>query len=234
MFVSWLSPLEPDAFRSLHLGKAPYARPGAAAGALPLLRWQTFDSVLACEGVDVLTVARGELVDVPAPRSLADVRALMARGVSVVVRASERHDAPLAELARSFGDVLAGEVHIQLYATPAGTNSYGWHYDFEEVFIAQTAGVKDYYLRDNTVARQTALGERLDFTVFRQETSPVFSSRLEPGDWLYIPARWWHLVKGVEDSLSISVGVMPPEAFRSAKRIPRGWQGRAVLSSGDG
>jgi 50S ribosomal protein L16 3-hydroxylase len=173
-----------------------------------------------------MTVAGGVMVDVPCPRSLDGLRALMRRGVSVVVRAGERHDPGLAGLAAAFGEALpGGEVHIQLYATPGGTNAYGWHYDFEDVFIAQTAGAKDYYFRDNTVARDTVLGDDLDFTRFRLERSPIYSSRLLAGDWLYIPARWWHLVKGLEDSLSISIGVMPAEAFRQARRIPPGWTG---------
>ncbi len=33
--------------------------------------------------------------------------------------------------------------------------------------------------------------------------------RLCAGDWLYLPGRWWHVAKCVEDSLSISVGVLP-------------------------
>ncbi len=226
MFADWLSPLDLSGFRTQHLGRQPWARPGAAASALPLLRWETFDSVLAPPAApDVMTVAEGALVQVPQPRSSADVRALMRRGVSVVVRASEQHDSALATLAGSFSGALPGEVHIQLYATPTGRRSYGWHYDFEDVFIAQTAGAKDYYFRENTVARDTRLGEDLDFTVFTRETSPLFTARLLPGDWLYIPARWWHLVKCVEDSLSISVGVMPPEAFQTARRIPAGWRG---------
>ncbi len=60
---------------------------------------------------------------------------------------------------------------MQLYATPGGTYSFGWHYDFEDVFIAQTLGIKDYYLRDNTLARHTLIGETLDFGCIRQEKS---------------------------------------------------------------
>jgi 50S ribosomal protein L16 3-hydroxylase len=226
MLAEWLAPLDLGSFLDSHLQKQPYARPGAAASAVPLLRWETFDVVLRSElPLDVLTVARGRMVDVAQPRSLEELRALMKAGVSVVVRGSERHDPALAALAASFGRVLPGEVHIQLYATPAGSNSYGWHYDFEDVFIAQTSGVKDYYFRDNTVARHTVLGEDLDFGLFRGEKSSIYGSRLVAGDWLYIPARWWHLVKCAEDSLSISIGVMPPEAFRNAARIPPGWSG---------
>lgn len=227
MLREWLSPLELPAFLEGHLQRRPLAGAGTAGGAVPLLTWDTFAAVLRSpRPLDLLIVARGQLVEAPRPRSLDDLRALMRAGVSVVVRASEAHDPALAALAASFaGDLPGGEVHIQLYATPGGTNSYGWHFDFEDVFIAQTAGAKDYYFRDNTVARDRVLGELLDFTVVRRETSPLYSSRLLAGDWLYLPARWWHLVKCLEDSLSISIGVMPPEAFRRAVRIPAGWSG---------
>jgi 50S ribosomal protein L16 3-hydroxylase len=223
--VEWLAPLELSTFLATHLDRQPYARPGAAVGAIPLLHWATIDRVLAAADPDVLTVSGGQLVEVRRPRSSAEVQALMQRGVSVVVRGSERHDPALAALAGSFAAALPGEVHIQLYATPGGTHSYGWHYDFEDVFIAQVTGAKDYYFRDNTVARHTVLGEPLDFTVVRQERSPIYSAQLLAGDWLYIPARWWHFVEAREDALSISVGVMPPAAFRSARRVPAGWSG---------
>jgi 50S ribosomal protein L16 3-hydroxylase len=224
----WLAPFEVSEFLTQHLDKQPYARAGAAAAAAPLLVWETFDRVLASRHpLDVLTVASGRLVQAPRPRSLGEVRALLRQGVSVVVRGSEQHDGGLAGLAAGFERSLPGEVHVQLYATPAGSHSYGWHYDFEDVFIAQTAGIKDYFFRDNTVARATALGQPLDFEVFRQETAPLLSARLEPGDWLYLPSRWWHLVLCREDSLSISVGVMPPEELRKAVRVPAGWAGTA-------
>jgi 50S ribosomal protein L16 3-hydroxylase len=226
--AAWLAPDDCASFIANHLGRTPYAAAGQARDALPLFDWQTVDRVLKSDkALDVLTVARGRLVDVRAPRSSGEARRLMHAGVSVVVRASERHDAGLRALADSFERVLPGEVHVQLYLTPAGTNSYGWHYDFEDVFIAQTAGVKDYYFRANTVTRDAHLGESLDFTAVTRETAPLLASRLVAGDWLYLPSRWWHLVKCVEDSLSISVGVMPPAELRQATRLPAGWAGRA-------
>jgi 50S ribosomal protein L16 3-hydroxylase len=231
MLDEWVRPMQVADFVSTTVrGQRPCAWPGAAASAVELFGWSTLDHVLCDDTADVLTVTGGQLVPGQAPRSLADVQVLMGRGVSVVVRGSERHDAGLARLAQSFAAV-PGEVHVQLYATPGGTHSYGWHYDFEEVFIAQTLGAKDYYFRENTVALASVLGDALDFTACRLERSPLLSARLLPGDWLYIPARWWHFVKCAETSLSISVGVMPPEAFRQARRIPVGWQGPPVDKS---
>ena len=234
MLPEWLAPDDVSWFEDNHLGRAPCARPGAAMDALPAFTWQTLADVVGSDlPVDVLTVAGGESVPVRPPRSREDVTRLMASGVSVVVRGAERNDTGLSRLAGRFERVLPGEVHVQLYATPAGTNSYGWHYDFEDVFIVQTAGVKDYYFRANTVALDAVLGDKLDFTTFRNERSPLMSARLIAGDWLYLPARWWHLVKCVDESLSISVGVMSPAELQRARRLPPGWTGkrRAATSS---
>jgi 50S ribosomal protein L16 3-hydroxylase len=224
MLAEWLAPLDLETFRRTHLQIMPCARAGSATSAVPLFGWPVLERLLQSpRPLDLLTVAGGQLVDTPPPRSLEDVGRLMRRGVSVVIRAGERHDPGLSNLAAAFSEALAGEVHVQLYVTPGGTNSYGWHYDFEDVFIAQTLGSKDYYFRENTVAPRTRLGEELDFAVIRQERSPIYTTRLLAGDWLYIPARWWHLVTCKEDSLSISVGVMPLSALREARRIPAGW-----------
>jgi 50S ribosomal protein L16 3-hydroxylase len=228
MLTEWLAPQDLGWFMRTHFQMTPFARPEAARGAVEVLDWQTLDRILRSERpLDVMTVRAGQLQSGAIPRSLDDARALMHAGVSVVVRGAERHDPQLRALADGFEAALPGEVHVQVYATPAATNSYGWHYDFEDVFIAQTAGVKDYYFRENTVARDTQLGDHLDFTSIRQEKSPIYQSRLISGDWLYIPSTWWHLVKCAEDSLSISVGVMPPGRLRDARRLPPGWTGKA-------
>jgi hypothetical protein len=42
------------------------------------------------------------------------------------------------------------------------------------VVIVQALGTKDYYMCDNTVARRTHLGETLDFSCIRDETSTFF------------------------------------------------------------
>src|SRR5690348_3041627 len=188
MIPAWSTSAERRAFLKGSFGCRPYAQAGAARLTTSLLDWATLDRVLAFPlASDVLTVAAGRLADVPAPRTSEDVRTLMRRGISTVIRTSERYDEGLRRLADAFGAALPGKVHVQLYATPSGTYSYGWHYDFEDVFIAQTLGVKDYSMRDNTVARHTGIGEKLDFSWVREETSPTMKARLIAGDWLYIP-----------------------------------------------
>lgn len=209
----WLRPLSVKEFAQTHLGRLPYARPGMAANVRSCFDWRVLEQLLAGHPrPDILVASNGRLVDIPPPRSIEDVRRMMRQKLGVVLRRTEQHDEKLAELARAFERDLPGEVHVQLYVTPAGTQTFGWHFDFEEVFIAQTLGTKDYYFRDNTVARDAALSASPDFAAVRRETSQLFCTQLIPGDWLYLPTRWWHLVRSVQDSLSISVGVVPRAA----------------------
>ena len=210
MLRRWLAPAPLEGFLRAELGRAPLARPGAARDVLEWCDWPVLDQLLNASWPppDVLVARRGQLVDTPAPRSLTEARQIMAREQGVVIRRAERHAPRLAELARAFAEDLPGRVQVQVYATPAGTQAFGWHFDAEDVFIVQVVGTKDYYMRQNTVVRSAAVSSA-DFELVRRETSPLLAARLIPGEWLYIPARWWHLVHSVEEALSISIGVFP-------------------------
>jgi hypothetical protein len=210
MLAQWLAGTSVATFVQNHLQRQPFAAAGTAISALPLFDWEALDRVLgSAPAPDVLVVAGGRTLEVPAPRDAATTRALFRNGLGIVVRRAENNDAGLAALARSFAGDLPGKVTVQLFVTPAQTQGFGWHYDFEDVFIAQTVGVKSYYFRPNTVDPDAQLGSQPDFTAYEGESSPMHNTRLIAGDWLYIPARWWHVALCEEDSLSISLGVLP-------------------------
>ena len=210
MLRRWLAPAPLDDFLRVHLGRAPLAVPGGARDVLAWFDWPVLDQLLDASSPppDVLVASRGRLVDTAEPHSLAEARLIMAREQGVVIRRAERREPRLAQLARAFAGDLPGRVQVQVYATPADTQAFGWHFDAEDVFIVQVVGTKDYYMRQNTVVRSAAVSSA-DFELVRRETSPLLAARLIPGDWLYIPARWWHLVHSVEEALSISIGVFP-------------------------
>jgi 50S ribosomal protein L16 3-hydroxylase len=209
MLSEWLKPIPVEAFVRKQVGKTPFAMAASAKGAVPIFGWDILDRVLSAEPpADVLVVALGKLIDLPAPRTVVDARALLSKGIGLVIRRAEKHDPGLGALAEAFARDLGGEAHIQLFITPAGTHGFDWHYDFEEVFIAQTLGIKEYFFRDNTTDRATPVGTNPDFGKVRSETTPIATAKLAAGDWVYIPARWWHVASCVEDSLSISVGVL--------------------------
>lgn len=207
MLTDWLNPITLPLFNKKFLRKQPYARPTTARGALSVFNWDTIDRLLANEPSDILVVSKGTLLDLPTPRNSTDLRLLMQNGIGIVVRRAEREDPRLAQIAFSFARDLDGEPHIQLIVTPSRTHGFGWHYDREDVFIVQTHGIKDYFFRENTVSGDIQSAP-IDFEVFRREGSPLGTTRLISGDWLYIPAGWWHMAKCVEDSFSVSVGVL--------------------------
>jgi 50S ribosomal protein L16 3-hydroxylase len=223
--AQWLGDLDLPTFRRRHLQRAAMARPGATTALAELFGWTELDALLAQQPVpDVLVVSAGKALSVPAPRSLLELRALFARGIGIVVRHPERHSAALHELCSEFAQELPGEQRVLVFATPAGTHGFGWHYDPEDVFIAQTRGTKDYYFRRNTLVPSPARHGQPDFSVYARETSALMSCQLIRGDFLYVPRGFWHVAHPREDSLSVSIGVFPrnvQSAVSQAEAAPR-------------
>lgn len=209
---SWLSGIDTPDFRAGNFRRAAMARPRAARSIIPFLTWEVIGRLLASpDPVDLLVVRNGSLLE-RRPANGAEAEALFRDGYSLVLRRCERHDELLRRLADGFARHLDGEVSIQIYATPSTYRSFSWHYDCEDVFIAQTSGVKEYYLRENTVNPRPTLDAMPRDMHFERETTATQATTLVPGDWLYIPRGWWHVARAVESALSISVGVLGPDA----------------------
>jgi hypothetical protein len=218
VLARWLAPTTVDEFGRTHLQRLPFARPGVAGDARDACSWQTVARLFQDRpGPAFLAVRDARSIDVPPPDSLATLRAMLRDGIAFVIRRTERHDAGLQAIATSFARDLPGEVHVQLFVTPAGSYSFGWHYDFEDVFIAEIEGAKRYYFRENTVDRDTPPDATPDFGALRRETTPIGGADLVPGDWLYVPTRWWHVARSLEDCISMSIGVFPAMDRRNGR-----------------
>ena len=199
--------------------RAPFAEPGSARGFTEMFDWSALDRVLQpplaepaerAQAANVIVVKQGRLVAAEPPRSLLEARILLDRGVSVVVRRAERREPTLGALARRFAEESSGDAHIQLFITPKHERSFGWHYDAEDVFILQARGKKEYFFRENTVNPAPRPSTHYDFSAMSLERTAMLACTLFAGDWLYLPRGWWHTATaGEEDSLSISVGVLP-------------------------
>lgn len=212
MLRDWIAPLSLADFRAQHFQRGAWAQPGSTKGSAATLDWPALGRVLGV-GADTIVCAKGQHLPFPAPRDLDELRAYMRMGIGLAMRYTERSDPGLRAVADSFAD-LPGTPQVQVFVTPAATHGFGWHYDLEDVFIAQTAGVKDYYFRPNTADADVAFPPG-DFSGYHRETSPLMTATLVAGDFLYIPSRWWHMAICKEDALSISVGLMPPgHSFR--------------------
>ncbi len=189
--------------------RLPYSRPGGAVGTAPPLGWDRVRALVEAPGADVLLSRRGQLAGSPGR----GWRELYGDGFTITVRSAEKLDPDLGRLAGEFRADFLAPVNIHLYCTPAGEHGFGWHYDVEDVFVLQSEGAKVYSLRKNTVNPWPVLETMPRDLRFEDEGSPVFTCRLEAGDWLYIPAGWWHVAKTERESKSLAVGLMSPTAL---------------------
>ena len=215
MLSSVLDAGERERFFADSYKKTAVALPDRAAEVSWLVDWERFgDLALAVPPEDVLVVGNGRLYPDVVPTPDVSARTILTSGRSVVLRAADRFDRGLADVARTLGKEVGAVVAIQLYGTPAGAHSFGWHYDYEDVFIVQCEGEKEYLLRENTVnprPRHDAMPKDMHF---ERETTGVMACTLVRGDWLYIPAGWWHLAFARSDSLSISAGAYAEQTWR--------------------
>ena len=206
-----LGDFPPARFLEEFYHRLPYSRPGGAAGIAPSLGWDTLRRMIESPGTDVLVSRRGQLAADSA--SFDDHRRRYDEGHTITIRSAEKLDPDLARLAEAFRADFLAPVNIHVYCTPSGEHGFGWHYDVEDVFVLQLEGSKVYSLRKNTVNPWPVLETMPRDLQFEREGSPVFTCRLEAGDWLYIPAGWWHIANTEAESKSLAVGMMSPTAL---------------------
>jgi 50S ribosomal protein L16 3-hydroxylase len=201
MLDMWLGGISRAEFIATYFGRAAFARPSVVADPLALFGWRDLAEVLASGAAECFVVAAGEIVDTAAPTTHQGVIDLLRLGAGLFVRRAEHAHARLAQLAASIPGA-----RVQIFVTPGATHGFRWHYDDEHVFVLQTAGIKDYYLRVNTLAADLPAHPSV-FSRIERETSALHVATLAPGDFLYVPARWWHMAESRQTSLSLSIGV---------------------------
>jgi 50S ribosomal protein L16 3-hydroxylase len=208
MLTQLLGDVPAQTFFTQHFGVEPLLMRGTAAWAAPLATAAVFERLLEDPRADVLLARDGKPHERPA--SLERARALFADGYTWVVRSAERVDADLAEAGRKLASDVHGVLQIQLYRTPAARQGFGWHFDAEEVFYLQGAGRKRFRLRRNTQHPSPLLHAMPEQLSAEHETTPISEHVLEPGDCLYIPSGFWHVADALEETASISIGVLAP------------------------
>ncbi len=105
---------------------------------------------------------------------------------------------------------IHGSLHLHVYRTPRAHGGFGWHFDPEEVFFFQTAGRKVLRVQENTLHPKPLHDQMPTQLQPSSERTPIDEYILQPGDWLYVPSGFWHSAEALEDSISISVGILAP------------------------
>lgn len=203
----------PAAFMQEHFLRLPFALAGGCSHLAACGDWPVVERVLSHPEADIIVGSAEQRYEGKSPTSLEEARQLLSQGLTVGVRHAERHDDSLAELARGFATDFAAPIDIHLYCTPAGRPGFGWHYDAEDVFVLQTRGKKEWWLRKNTVNPWPLVETLPKDMKYEREIMPAIRCLLAAGDWLYIPAGYWHRTECLEESISLSVGIESPSAM---------------------
>lgn len=91
------------------------------------------------------------------------------------------------------------------------SNSGGpWHYAGHDGQQSNTSPIDPEVLDDisdnDTSEEQNVLDDyRRRFPIFFEEAPDRLESVLEPGDFLYIPSKWWHHVRSIDTCASVNV-----------------------------
>jgi len=209
----WLGEVSKADFCEQHFHKLPYTAAGRVAASDRWCNWQTLERIIAAEDIDLMVCRRGRQYAGPPPTTAEAARRLRDEGYTLLVRHAERHDPQLQQLAESFAADFGGQINVHIYATPGDEFGFGWHYDAEDVFILQTEGSKEYSLRKNSV-HPWPLVETIPADMqYEREIMPLFRCRLKAGDWLYIPAGYWHMGQAQQTGVSLAIGVLSPAAI---------------------
>lgn len=187
--------------------KQPYAQVGGCDQIIPRFGRGDLLQMMSHPEADFLAGQGGTQWPGAVPTTLDGLEELLAKGFTVGLRHAHRHHPDLDAIARCFRRELAGRVDIHVYCTPRAAPGFGWHYDAEEVFIFQTQGEKDWYLRKNTVNPWPLIETIPVNQRYEREVMPVLHCQLHAGDWLYIPAGYWHRTVANNESTSLSIGI---------------------------
>lgn len=212
-----LSPMPFANFLEQHISQEmPYASPDKAAFMKNWVTWQLIIEVLKQRHNDCWLPFQGKLPDDEKLNSGTLNMEQFLWGFknkrTLLIRHAERTHPLMDFIAKDFQLLFQCPIDLQIYCTPAQQEGFEWHYDLDEVFVIQTFGEKEFRLRKNTTTPRPLDRKAYQRTYFLKEPpAPEIRCWLKAGDWLYIPAGYWHKARAITDSLHVSVGVHTTE-----------------------
>lgn len=217
-----LDQIDLDTFLNKHFTRLPYSSQGGAKKFTSYLNWNIVEEIFQTNKSILRIVKDGVMIKDYAEINYQDALKHYQSGQTLLIKNAERSFTAHKNLAEDFAQGFHTEVDIQLYCTPAGHNAFGWHYDVEEVFIIQAKGSKEYSIRPNTYHPKPLVSSIPKDLGYQNEKSDVeIKVLLKEGDWLYIPSGWWHVAKTQEESMHLSIGLMPRSAIDIISYLPK-------------
>lgn len=203
-----------ELFLTKYFTRLPFSSAGGAEELKDILNWDTLKTIIESKKSYLRIVKDGKMVKDYADIGHEEALSYYQRGNTLLVKNAELSHSKFKALADDFSRSFFTPVDIQLYCTPENHNAFGWHYDVEEVFIVQVKGSKAYTIRQNTIHPNPLVSSIPKDLGYESEKSDLeINVQLKEGDWLYIPSGWWHIAKTQEESMHISIGLMPRSAL---------------------
>lgn len=207
-----LHPQGLEHFKENFLFKQPFAAPDRAHAFKNLINWNLLQEIFRAGRSDIWLPRYGQLPDNPELNTgsvpFAQACQHFGLGRTILVRHAEKSHRDLAAIASDFEQLFHKAVDIQVYCTPPQEEGFDWHFDFEDVFVIQSYGVKEFRLRKNKLSREELKGAN-PVQGFHEFSDPTeIRCLLTAGDWLYIPSGYWHKANALSTSFHLSIGVM--------------------------
>lgn len=124
----------------------------------------------------------------------AALAAALDEGYTMVLDGVELRNGPSMLLAEMFERLFGCAVNINGYMSTRSHTSFGAHWDDQEVVIVQLLGRKDW-----VVEAPPALSPLKSSHGDATSSKTVWEGRLHPGDVMYVPRGWGHLVRGIDE-----------------------------------
>ncbi|WP_374029087.1 JmjC domain-containing protein [Bdellovibrio bacteriovorus] len=207
-----LSPLTLSEFQTHYFQREAFAAPFKASFLKNTVSWSLLNEIFLSRHRNCWLPKAGCLPDEPHLNTgllnYEQARQGFVEGRTVLVRHAEEAHPLMTLIGTDFKRLFNKPIDIQLYCTPAQQQGFDWHYDIEDVFVIQSAGEKEFHLRRNTVSEKPYDLKKQNADFMKEPRSQEIRCWLKAGDWLYIPAGYWHKAHAITDSYHLSVGVL--------------------------
>jgi ribosomal protein L16 Arg81 hydroxylase len=189
-----------------------------------LLNWETLNHLLdsATLPLNSLRVMR-ESVPIPTNFYLkhgrvdpAALSKLLDQGTSLLFNQLDEHVPALRALCKNLERKTSERVSAAAIMTSGRGGALKCHYDPEDLVIIQIAGTKRWQVFDSPVVNPVSGLTKSP----PEHLTPVFDQVLRPGDFLFLPAGYWHHCEnGPHRSLHVVILFVPPNGRNLMKAL---------------
>ena len=206
--------------------KLVHRRAAHNGGYAQLMGWEALQRLIAQGDYprrpDYFRVAK-ESVPAPIERWVIDgkvdpvrLEACLADGFSIIITHLDQYVPSLGALCRNLTARLLETTYVGAIVTTGAEGAFRLHYDFEDLIILQVEGTKRWQIFGPPVSNPVRGMAKQAVP----QGAPMFDEVLEPGDFLFVPAGYWHHCQTMSGkSIHMGIFLIPPTGWHAAKAL---------------